>query len=170
MLMARIFSYPDAQRYRVGTNYNELPVNAPKSPVHNYSQDGSLRHGFKPASAPVYAPNSTGGPMADPALAKAGSWESDGELARSAATLHAEDSDFGQAGALYRDVFDDAAKGRFLETITGAVSGVTNPDIKERAIQYWTNVDAVLGVAFRAELEKGPTTANEQAEYVGVAD
>lgn len=168
MLMARVFSYPDAQRYRVGTNYAELPVNAPKSEVNSYSQDGSLRHGFKPASAPVYAPNSFGGAVADPALAGAGSWESDGELTRTAATLHSEDSDFGQAGTLYRDVFDDAAKRRFLETITGAISGVKSPEIRERAIQYWTSVDATLGAALRNELTKPVETANESAEFVGV--
>jgi len=170
MLMARVFSYPDAQRYRIGTNYNELPVNAPRTAVHNYSQDGSLRHGFKPASAPVYAPNSTGGPVADPARAKTGSWESDGELTRTAATLHAEDSDFGQAGTLYREVFDAASKARFLETITGAVGGVQSPEITERAIQYWTNVDAELGAALRARLATPTESANEAAEYVGVTD
>ncbi|TFV96477.1 catalase [Leifsonia flava] len=170
MLMARVFSYPDAQRYRVGTNYNEIPVNAPKSPVHNYSQDGAARHGFKPASAPVYAPNSFSGPVADPAIAGAGSWESDGELIRAAATLHTEDSDFGQAGTLYREVFDDAAKARFLETITGAVGGTTVPEIRERAIQYWTNVDAALGAALRANLAAPVETANEAAEYVGVGE
>ncbi|MFP3468379.1 catalase, partial [Leifsonia sp. SIMBA_070] len=61
MLMAPVFSYPGAQRYRVGTNYNELPVNRPVAPVHNYAQDGAGRHGFAPADAPVYAPNSFGG-------------------------------------------------------------------------------------------------------------
>ncbi|MFF1877109.1 catalase [Leifsonia sp. NPDC058230] len=169
MLMARVFSYPDAQRYRVGTNYNEIPVNAPIAPVHNYSQDGSTRHGFKPASSPVYAPNSTGGPVADEARAGAGSWESDGALVRSAATLHAEDDDFGQAGTLYREVFDAAAKERFLQTITGAVGGVKSPEIRERAIQYWSNVDASLGMALRAELANGAETPDEAAEYVGVA-
>ena len=170
MLMARVFSYPDAQRYRVGTNYNELPVNAPKSPVHNYSQDGATRHGYKPASAPVYAPNSFGGPVADAARASEGSWESDGDLVRSAASLHTEDSDFGQAGTLYRDVFDDAAKARFLETITGAVGGVTVPEIRERAIHYWTQVDAALGSALRANLESPSETPNESAEFVGVGE
>jgi len=169
MLMARVFSYPDAQRYRVGTNYNEIPVNAPKSPVHNYSQDGAARHGFKPASAPVYAPNSFGGPVADPARAGAGSWESDGELIRAAATLHSEDSDFGQAGTLYREVFDDAAKARFLETITGAVGGTTVPEIRERAIQYWTNVDATLGAALRSNLATPGETPDEAAEPVGAS-
>ncbi|MBK4346412.1 catalase [Lacisediminihabitans changchengi] len=172
MLMARVFSYPDAQRYRVGTNYNELPVNAPKSQVNSYTQDGAARHGFKPADAPVYAPNSFGGPTADAAAAGEGSWESDGALVRAAATLHPEDDDFGQPGTLYREVFDDAAKQRILETLTGAVGGVKSDEIRERAIQYWTNVDATLGAKLRAELAKaaaGIETANEAAEFVGVA-
>jgi catalase len=152
MLMARVFSYPDAQRYRVGTNYNELPVNAPISPVHSYSQDGAARHGFKPASAPVYAPNSFGGPVADEAAAATGSWESDGELVRAAATLHAEDDDFGQAGTLYRNVFSDEQRARFLETISGAVGAVKTDAIRERAIDYWTRVDAALGAALRENL------------------
>ena len=87
---------------------------------------------------------------------------------RSAATLHSEDSDFGQAGSLYRDVYDDGAKARLLETLTGAVGGVTSDEIRERAIQYWTNVDANLGALLRAELAKPTQTANEDAEFVGV--
>ena len=152
MLMARVFSYPDAQRYRVGTNFAEIPVNAPLAPVNTYAQDGQGRHGFKPSSQPVYAPNSKGGPVADAAVAGAGTFENDGELMRTAAALHAEDDDFGQAGTLYRDVYDAEAKARFLDTITGAVGGVQNVEIRERAIGYWTNVDAELGAALRANL------------------
>lgn len=99
--------------------------------------------------------------MADEARAGVGSWESDGELTRAAATLHAQDDDFGQAGTLYREVFDDAAKARFLETITGAVGGVQSIAIRERAIQYWTNVDATLGAALRSALEVVPLAADE---------
>ena len=154
MLLARIFSYADAHRYRVGTNHAQLPVNAPHAaPVHSYSQDGAMRVGFNPPSTPVYAPNSVGGPAAHAELAaESRGWESDGDMVRTAATLHSEDDDFGQAGTLYRDVFDDAARARFLETITGHVGGVKNEAIRERAIQYWTNVDANLGAALRASL------------------
>ncbi|MHB1173420.1 MAG: catalase [Lacisediminihabitans sp.] len=153
MLMARIFSYPDAQRYRVGTNYNEIPVNAPHAAsVHSYTQDGAARHFFKSASAPVYAPNSFGGPVADADRVVEGGWETDGELVRAAATLHAEDSDFGQPGTLYRDVFDDAAKARLLATLTGQGNALTVPEIKENFFQYWTNVDAGLGAELRANV------------------
>ncbi|MBO1753235.1 catalase [Actinotalea sp. BY-33] len=154
MLLARIFSYADAHRYRVGTNHAQLPVNSPHAaPVHSYSKDGAARYSFAAPDVPVYAPSSRGGAHAEPGRAgESGGWESDGELVRSAATLHAEDDDFGQAGTLYREVFDDAARARFLETITGHVGGVRSADIRERAVQYWTQVDAGLGAALRAAL------------------
>ena len=158
MLMARVFSYPDAQRYRVGTNYQSIPVNAPHAaPVYNYSKDGAQRHHFDPATVPVYAPNSFGGPVADPARTAEGSWENDGWLERTATTLHAEDSDFGQAGTLYREVFDDAAKQRFLETLVGQYNALTLDRIRDRFIWYWTQVDAGLGQQIAESV--GATTA-----------
>jgi catalase len=51
MLLGRMFSYPDAHRARIGANYNLLPVNAPKSPVHSYSKDGAMR--FRNVSDPA---------------------------------------------------------------------------------------------------------------------
>ncbi|MFJ6279709.1 catalase [Arthrobacter subterraneus] len=166
MLQARIFSYADAHRYRVGTNHAQLPVNAPKNEVRNYSKDGASRFFFNSPQTPVYAPNSVGGPAADPSLTgPEGGWENDGDLVRAAHTLHAEDDDFGQAGTLYREVYNDAEKARFLETITGAVGGVTIADIRERAIQYWTNVDAELGAKLRANLGTASGAAqNSDAE------
>ncbi|MFC8039006.1 catalase [Paenarthrobacter sp. NPDC057355] len=163
MLQARIFSYADAHRYRVGTNHAQIPVNQPKNQVNNYSQDGQGRYLFNAPSTPVYAPNSVGGPAAVEPASPAGGWENDGELTLSAHTLHAEDDDFGQAGTLYREVYDEAAKARFLDTITGAVGGVKNADIKERAIQYWTNVDAELGAKLRANLGAGQTESDAEA-------
>jgi catalase len=163
MLQARIFSYADAHRYRVGTNHAQIPVNAPKNQVNNYSQDGAGRYHFNAPSVPVYAPNSVGGPAAvEPAVA-GGGWENDGELTLSAHTLHAEDSDFGQAGTLYREVYNDGEKARLLETVTGAVSGVKNADIKERAIAYWTNVDAEFGAKLRANLGAGQVESDAEA-------
>jgi catalase len=163
MLQARIFSYADAHRYRVGTNHAQIPVNQPKSQVNNYSQDGAGRYHFNAPSVPVYAPNSVGGPAAvEPAVA-GGGWENDGELTLSAHTLHAEDSDFGQAGTLYREVFNDGEKARLLDTVTGAVSGVKNADIKERAIAYWTNVDAEFGAKLRANLGAGQVESDAEA-------
>jgi len=63
MLLARLFAYGDSHRHRIGSNYQQLPVNAPIVAVHSYSKDGAMA--FNKTSDPVYAPNSKGGPAAD---------------------------------------------------------------------------------------------------------
>jgi catalase len=153
MLQARIFSYADAHRYRVGTNHAQLPVNAPVSPVNTYSKDGAMRLTANDPHVPVYAPNSFGGAAASPAAhGNDAGWEQDGALVRSAVTLHTDDDDFGQAGTLVREVLDDAARDRLVGNIVGHVSAVTIPSLRERVIQYWTNVDATLGARVAAGL------------------
>ncbi|MGV2903147.1 catalase [Microbacterium sp. AGC62] len=153
MLLGRIFAYPDAQRHRIGPNYNQLPVNQPHAAeARNYQHEGSMRYQHNDAAHRTYHPNSfgaAGGPEADPTVALEANWEADGQLVRSAATLHAEDDDFGQAGTLYREVFDGEQRARFLETLTGQGRSITIDDIRERFFQYWTNVDAELGAALR---------------------
>jgi catalase len=153
MLLARLFAYADAHRYRVGANSAELPVNRPNAAVHSYVRDGSLRHTIHPADQPVYAPNSLGGPVASPALAsESAGWESDGELVRTAATLHSEDDDFGQAGALVRDVFDGPARDRLVATLVGQYQSLTRPEVKERFFWYWENIDRDTADRVRAQV------------------
>jgi catalase len=143
MLLGRLFSYPDAHRYRIGTNYLQLPVNRPISEVHSYNKDGSMR-AIHSGDAPVYAPNSYGGPQADPAYADP-SWAVSGELVRSAYTLHAEDDDFGQVTTFYRKALDDVDREHLISNIIGHMSqGVERP-VQERAVQLWAQVDAELG-------------------------
>jgi catalase len=169
MLLARIFSYADAHRYRVGVNHQQLPVNAPKNEVHSYSKDGAARYSFSDATVPVYAPNSVGGPAGSPqAAGETPGWESDGELVRSAATLHPEDDDFGQAGALVRDVMDDEQRDRLVANIVGHVSKVTRPDLLERVFQYWNSVDPILGSRVRAGVSPEAPGSNEDPATVGV--
>ncbi|PPG58375.1 catalase [Rathayibacter sp. AY1G1] len=169
MLLARIFSYADAHRYRVGTNHAQLPVNAPKSPVHSYSKDGPMRFDFQKSEVPVYAPNTMGGAHADPArAAESAGWETDGELTRAAATLHPEDDDFGQAGTLYREVLDDDARARLVANIAGHVSKVTRPELRQRVLQYWANVDSSLSQRVAEALEPSAPGADVSPEAVGI--
>ncbi len=72
-------------------------------------------------------------------------WEADGEMVRSAYTLHPEDDDFTQPGTLVREVFDDAQRERFVRTVAGHLAdGVVEP-VLSRAFQYWRNVDENIG-------------------------
>jgi catalase len=144
MLLARLFSYADAHRHRLGGNYQQLPVNAPVVPVHTYSKDGAMA--YRKAADPVYAPNSKGGPAADTErFGSPPSWHVDGEIMRTAYVSHAEDDDWGQAGTMVREVLDDAARERLVDNVVGhLLNGVTEP-VLHRAFQYWRNIDEKIG-------------------------
>jgi catalase len=153
MLLARLFSYADSHRYRLGVNYQQIPVNAPVVPVHSYSKDGAMR--VVNRTDPVYAPNSKGGPAADSEHRKPPSWYADGEIMRSAYVSHAEDDDWGQAGTLVRNVLDDAARDRLVSNIAGhLLDGVTEP-VLARAFEYWRNVDKTLGERIERSVSDG---------------
>ncbi|WP_009479847.1 catalase [Rhodococcus sp. JVH1] len=144
MLLGRMFAYPDAHRARIGANYNQLPVNAPTTPVHSYSKDGAMR--YHTVSDPVYAPNSKGGPKADTErYGEPAGWHTDGDMVRTAYTLRAEDDDWGQAGTLVRDVFDDAERERLVNNIVGHLQDGVTEQVLQRAFEYWRNVDQDLG-------------------------
>jgi catalase len=154
MLLGRLFSYPDTHRYRIGTNYLQLPVNAPKSPVHSYNKDGSMRYRHN-GTQPVYAPNSHGGPAADPTLGEAAWFQEGGEIMRSAYTLRRDDDDFGQAGTLVREVLSDTDRDHLVSNIVGHLSDGVADDTLDRALKYWTDVDSDLGARVRAGLASG---------------
>ena len=143
MLLGRVFSYPDAQRNRLGTNYNQLPVNRPVNDVNTSSKEGAMEF-FHSGDAPVYAPNSFVRAYQDEQGPVDNGWESDGEMVRAAYTLHAEDDDFGQAGTLVREVFSDEEREEFVNTVAGALGGVIEP-VLSRAFEYWKNVDQEIG-------------------------
>ncbi len=144
MLLARVFSYADAHRARLGVNYKQIPVNSAKCPVHSYSKEGAMR--VQNVSDPVYAPNSKGGPAADSeSYPEMANWEADGEFVRAAYTLRKDDDDFGQAGTLVREVMDDDARARLVTNVVGHLgNGVSGP-VLERAFEYWRNIDKDIG-------------------------
>jgi catalase len=151
MLMGRIFSYHDTHLHRIGPNYEQLPINAAQSPVNSYMKDGPMTHRHA-GSQPVYAPNSYGGPKADPA-AELPTWMVEAaEIGRYAYDLHVEDDDFGQAGTLVRDVMDDTDRDHMAGNIVGHASQGVSDDVQRRVIGYWTNVDPDLGARVAAGL------------------
>jgi len=144
MLLARLFSYADAHRARLGVNYKQIPVNRPKSPVHSYSKDGAMR--VENVTDPVYAPNSKGGPQPDSEhYPEMDIWKASGEFVRSAYTLRKDDDDWGQAGTLVRKIMNDAARERLVSNVVGHLKkGVTEPVLK-RVFEYWHNIDEEIG-------------------------
>ncbi|GAA4436967.1 catalase [Bremerella cremea] len=144
MLLGRMFAYADAHRARMGVNYKQIPVNRPKCPVHSYSKDGAMR--IDNVTDPVYAPNSKGGPQADPSLNPVNDvWGAQGDFVREAYTLRKDDDDWGQAGTLVREVLDDAARDRLVSNVVGHLSQDVSDPVLERAFTYWRNIDQEIG-------------------------
>jgi catalase len=144
MLQGRLFSYPDAHRYRIGPNYLQLPINQPKSPVNSYNVDGPMA--YTNPQDPLYTPNSFGGPTADPTLHEGGHYHVTGELLRAAASRHAEDDDHVQPRALWENVLSDTDRAHMISNIVGHASAPEVTDaMKKRVVEYWTNIHKDLG-------------------------
>ena len=144
MLLARGFSYADAHRARLGVNYKQIPVNQAKNAeVQSYSRAGHMRIAL--ATDPVYAPNSYGGPAAQPETGGEATWFADGDMVRQAYTLREDDDDWSQPGALVRDVMDEAQRDRFVDNVSGHLADGVSEPILQRAFAYWRNVDASIG-------------------------
>ncbi|MEC4762315.1 catalase [Mycobacterium sherrisii] len=148
LLLGRSFAYADAHRNRIGVNHNQLPVNAPRVAVHSYSKDGRMR--FVPATDPVYAPNSMGGPRADAYRAAEVRWRADGEMVRAAITRHAEDDDWVQARTLVRDVMDAGARNRLVTNVIQHVSQGVQEPVLSRVFDYWKAIDLETGQQIEA--------------------
>ena len=149
MLQARIFSYADAHRYRLGTHYESLPANAPKCPVHHYHKDGAMRfteqHNGNPDA--YYEPNSFGGPEPDPSVA-----EPPLRISGDADRYGAEnDDDYTQPGNLFR-MFDESQRQRLFSNIAAAMQGVPE-EIIERQLKHFDAADPAYGAGVRAALQ-----------------
>ncbi len=148
VLQARILSYPDAQRYRVGTHYENLPVNKPRCPFHNYHKDGAMRYDI-PNPEHYYEPNSFGGPQEDPQYNEP-PLKISGDADRYS---HREgNDDYTQAGNLFR-IFDDGQKQRLFNNIAGSMQGVPQ-EIIERQLVHFEKADPEYGSGVRQALEK----------------
>lgn len=147
MLQARLLAYPDAHRYRIGANFQQLPVNAPRCPLHHYQRDGAMA-GMPPAygndnnqgGGVNYYPNDqlaqgAPGPLAEvleppmPIL---------GEAWQKAYDTQGEDN-FSQAGALYR-VMSDEQKDILVENIASGLVRATQ-SVQARMLGYFAQAD-----------------------------
>ncbi|MEU9062348.1 catalase [Streptomyces sp. NPDC048430] len=144
MLQGRLFAYADAQRYRLGINHTQLPVNAPKAAdVDNYGRDGLHATRYGSRQDKNYEPNSYAGP-AQTGAALASPLAVHGWTGTHEAPLHAKDDDFFQAGELYRLMSADE-KDRLIANIAGGLSQVTRDDVIEKNLAHFHAADADYG-------------------------
>lgn len=148
MLQGRILSYPDAQRYRLGGNYEQLPVNRCPFMTNNYHRDGQMRFDDNGGSEPNYFPNSFDQSFEDKSYAEPAI-----PLYSDAADhfdRNANDDDhFTQPGDLFR-LLDDKEKEDMINNIVSSMSGVEGSKrdtIILRQLCHWFRADVSLGTA-----------------------
>jgi catalase len=150
MLQARIFAYADAHRYRLGTHYESLPVNAPKCPVHHYHKDGPMNVSANRSNGvdAYYEPNSFGGPV-ELGRAKEPPLRISGDADRY--DHRNGHDDFSQVRALFLRVMGDAERERLFSNIAEAMKGVPAA-IKTRQCSLFDKVHPDYGHGVREAL------------------
>ena len=158
MLQARLISYPDAHRYRLGVNYDSLPVNKPQCPFHTYNRDGAMRFDGNSGASVNYEPNSFGGPTQDPAFRERPRPVS-GTVDRH---NHRLDADYyTQPGNLFRLMKPDARE-RLIGNIAASLKNAPQR-IQELQVQHFFQADPAYsaGVANALGLSTAKTNNSE---------
>ncbi len=168
MLQARLFNYADAQRYRLGVNFHQIPVNQARCPVHSNHRDGQGRADGNYGSLPHYEPNSFG------------QWQEQPEFREPPLKIrgdadfwnYREDDDdyFSQPGALFRLMSADQQQ-RLFDNTARAMGDA--PDfIKQRHVDNCSKADPAYGAGVAAALKRlavAPTADTSAAEHPGNA-
>jgi catalase len=147
MLQGRLFSYGDTQRYRLGVNFNQIPVNAPKCPVHSYHRDGAMRVDGNQGRTISYEPNS------------AREWQDQRDLAERPLPVHGAathwdhtlDTDYySQPGALFRLM--TPAQQQVLFDNTARALGDASETVKQRHVTNCGQADPAYAAGVAAAL------------------
>nr|WP_211745267.1 catalase [Paenibacillus sp. Marseille-Q4541] len=144
LLQGRTFSYSDTQRHRVGANYLQLPINAPKKGVATNQSGGQML--YKVDRAPGqnphvnYEPSSLGGLHEAPKQGPDHQPHYNDKLVREKIS---RPNDFGQAGDTYRS-FEEWEREELIRNLVGNLS-ICKPDIRKRIISNLTEADADYG-------------------------
>ena len=167
VLQARIMSYPDAQRYRLGTNYQQLPVNQPKCPVMHYQRDGAMAFGDNSGNAPNYGPNSNeDAPKQNCAYAEPSTPL--GNVSADRFDHRVGNDDYTQAGNLYR-LLKPEQQERLVQNIVSSLSQARQ-DIQMRQLCHFFRADVNYGrqVAAGLGIAINPSMLLKSAQPVGV--
>jgi catalase len=158
MLQARLFSYGDTQRYRLGVNFNHIPVNTPKCPFQSYHRDGKMRTDGNLGGTVPFNPNS------------AGLWDNQPDFAEPPMVLggdaahfdhRVDDDHWEQPGKLFRMM--TSAQRHLLFENTARAMGDAKLHIKQRHVANCTRADSAYGagVAKALGLDHGALAAAE---------
>jgi catalase len=149
MLQGRLFSYGDTQRYRLGVNYYQIPVNAPRCPFHSYHRDGQGRVDGNRGGTTSYEPNSKG------------EWQDQPDFAEPPLPIegaadhwnHRVDEDYySQPGILFRMMSSEEQQRLFDNTARAL--GDSTQEVKDRHVTNCTKADPDYGAGVADALKR----------------
>jgi catalase len=154
MLQGRLLSYPDAQRYRLGSNYEQIPVNCCPFAKNNYQRDGQMRMDGNGGEQPNYFPNSFDNIQVDPEYKEPplqmksiiADWYD--------RNVEGENDHYSQPRNLFKLMTPQQQKST-INTIAGSMLGIDGPkkeEIINRQLSLWFRVDPCLGAGVAAGL------------------
>jgi len=151
MLQGRTFSYSDTQRYRLGANYLQLPINAPKAEAHTHQRGGQMAYqtDVAPGQNPHvnYEPSGLGGLREAPAVGPEHTPPVSGRLVRQPID---RPNNYGQAGERYR-AFEEWEREELIANLVDALS-VCPEDCQDRMLWHCSQADADYGRRLAAGL------------------
>ena len=177
MLQGRTFSYSDTQRHRVGTNYLQLPINAPKKAVATNQRDGQMAYkvDVAPGQNPHvnYEPSTMNGLKEAPKSGNDHTPHYDANLLRQKIERTAN---FGQAGERYR-AFEDWERDDLILNLVNTLAPAKK-HVQDKMIELFTQCDADYGRrvaeglqgAASQQIDKGPIGSASSGEAVRQAE
>ncbi len=160
LLQGRLFSYADAQRYRLGGNYQSIPVNVAKIPVTNNNQDGLMNVGHN-ASDVNYEPNNEADQPKEDKQYRLHSYNLTGLVSQQKID---KPNDFKQAGELYR-TYSEEQRAHLIANLTGDLSRVHSQDVVYTMTSYFYKADKEYGTrlaeSLKLEMSKVKTLASK---------
>jgi len=165
MLQARLFSYPDTHRHRLGVNYQQLPVNRPLFEPRTYQRDGAMCFNGNMGSLTNYFPNSVAeAPTENPEYAKSaeiGLNPLDATVIKKYSTK--DNDNFTQVGVFYNKVLNDAERERLTDNLASSLVKVTI-DVRNKVFPLLEKCDPHYGKRVREKVEQAAAKSQEEAE------
>ncbi|MDT3739121.1 MAG: catalase [Candidatus Kapabacteria bacterium] len=169
LLQGRLLSYPDAHRYRLGVNYEQLPVNKCPYTVSNYQRDGLMQTSDNGGSNPNYRPNSFDDIVADESYKQA-AIRLDSDVADWFDRNENDDDHYTQPGILYREAMNEHDRINLVSNIADSMKGISGDkkdEIINRQLLHFSLVDIQLAMLVAKEMgvtfdEKGSHHTNAE--------
>ncbi|MFD1144176.1 catalase [Larkinella insperata] len=150
MLQGRLLSYPDAHRYRLGANYEQIPVNRCPFAVNNYQRDGAMRVDGNGGSSPNYWPNSFDNIVADSSYKEPGLTLESTLADWYDRNAPGEDDHYTQPGWFYTKALNDTDRVNLVHNIVASMKGIEGPkkdEIINRQLCHFFRANIQLGLA-----------------------